>query len=178
MLNFLKAFNILQKCIQPNTYKTATSPKLLLYFADTPERAKKYLTTIFYDPSVSSDDCTREYLGQVLEHLRQILEAPDIKGERVERPDGWEAFGVKYAQVMALLGMPVEEVEAAFKKAISLHPDDKYLIQAKIRFGCYYISIGEYEKARLQLEHTSTQSKTSHNWRKIAQCGLRVIRYN
>ena len=161
-------------------YKTdrCYSFKFLFYFADTPKRARNYLTSTFYNPCISSDDCTQEYLGQVLEHLRQILEAPDIKGERVERPNGWEAFGVKYAQVMALLGMPVEEVEAAFKKAISFCQEDKYLIRAKIRFGCYYISIGEYEKARLQLEHTSTQSKTSYNWRKIAQCGLRVIRYN
>ena len=158
-------------------YKTdrCYSFKFLFYFADTPKRARNYLTSTFYNPCISSDDCTQEYLGQVLEHLRQILEAPDINGERVERPNGWESFGVKYAQVMALLGTPVEEVEAAFKKAISFCQEDKYLIRAKIRFGCYYISIGEYEKARLQFQNANTPGKMGYFWQNTAQCGLRLI---
>ena len=150
--------------------------QFLFCFSDTPSQAMDYLTSTFYDPSVSSDDFTQEYLGRVLEHLRNILEAPDIKGERVERPDGWERFGVKYAQVMALLGMPLEEVEAVFKKAISFCQEDKFLIQAKIKFGCYYLSIGEYDKARLQFENTNTQVRVRYIWRETAKCGLRLIR--
>ena len=83
---------------------------------------------------------------------------------------------MKYAQVMALLGMPVEEVEAAFKKAISFCQEDKFLNQAKMKFGCYYLFAGEYEKARNQFQEANTQGDVAPFWKKTAQCGLRLIR--
>ena len=86
------------------------------------------------------------------------------------------SHGVKYAKVIAMLGEATESVQAAFQQAILAIEDDKYLMSAREQFGCYYLAMNRYDKAKFQFEKAIETSRSqSYYYCHTANSGLKLI---